>query len=220
MNDDFKFTGARYFLNIPSEVGEDPRLHDKSKLIFGQIFAMLNVTGKFYMSNKEIAKRVNAKSVSTVKNCLAELEEYGYIKRKNIYKGKEIVGRQITSDWNPWSKKCPTPPAKKLPQGKKVPEGRAIKCPLKEHLNKEEEEINKKENLKSNLLQELKRFAKCEPNENEWQIVSTLSIRLTYDSLRMVTLNFMGVMHDSEIQKPYAYLIKMMRDELENQKLR
>lgn len=79
-----EFTGSRLFLNIPAEVAHDPRLKDKSILLFGEIFSMLNVTGSFFMSNKEMAKRIRAKSERTVQKCLDELEKYGYIKRDLI----------------------------------------------------------------------------------------------------------------------------------------
>ena len=79
-----EFTGVRLFLNIPAEVAHDPRLKDKSILLFGEIFSMLNVTGSFFMSNKEMAKRIRAKSERTVQKCLDELEKYGYIKRDLI----------------------------------------------------------------------------------------------------------------------------------------
>ena len=63
----------------------------------GEIVSMLNVTGKFFMSNAEMAKRLRV-SQSTVKNYLDLLEERGYIVRKIIYKenSKQIVGREIT----------------------------------------------------------------------------------------------------------------------------
>ncbi len=79
-----EFTGVRLFLNIPAEVAHDPRLKDKSILLFGEIFSMLNVTGSFFMSNKEMAKRIRAKSERTVQKCLDELEKYGYIRRDLI----------------------------------------------------------------------------------------------------------------------------------------
>ena len=78
------FTGVRLFLNIPAEVAHDPRFKsDKSILLFGEIYSMLNVTGKFYMSNKELAKRLRC-SKRTVISCVNELIELGYITTKEI----------------------------------------------------------------------------------------------------------------------------------------
>ena len=97
-----EFTGVRLFLNIPADVAHDPRLKDKSILLFGEIFSMLNVTGSFFMSNKEMAKRIRAKSERTVQKCLDELEKYGYIKRELVHDEKtgKIKGRgKITSTY-------------------------------------------------------------------------------------------------------------------------
>lgn len=98
-----EFVGVRLFLNIPAEVAHDPRFKsDKSILLFGEIFSMLNVTGSFFMSNKEMAKRIRVKSEKTVQNCLNELEELGYIKREIITdkKSGKIIGRgKITSPY-------------------------------------------------------------------------------------------------------------------------
>ena len=76
------FKGARLFLNIPAKVAHDPRFKsDKSILLLGEIYSMLNITGSFYMSNKELAKRMRCKK-NTVINCVHELEQLGYIKTK------------------------------------------------------------------------------------------------------------------------------------------
>lgn len=102
MADEFK--GVRLFLNIPVDVAHDKRIKsDKSKLLFGEIYSMLNVTGSFYMSNKEIAKRINARSIKTVQNCLDELENLGYIKREVTRdpSNNQVTERRITSDWRP-----------------------------------------------------------------------------------------------------------------------
>lgn len=95
-----EFKGSNIFLNIPINIARDPVLLDKTPkgiLLMGEIVSMLNVTGKFFMSNAEIAKRLRV-SQSTVKNYLDLLEERGYIVRKIIYKenSKQIVGREIT----------------------------------------------------------------------------------------------------------------------------
>lgn len=82
MADEFK--GARLFLNIPVKVAHDSRFRsDKSILLFGEIYSMLNVTGSFYMSNNEIAKRLRCKR-NTVINCIHELKDLGYIQTKEI----------------------------------------------------------------------------------------------------------------------------------------
>lgn len=90
-----EYEGANLFLNIPVGVAHDDRLKDKDKLLYGEIYAMLNVTNSFFMSNAAMAKRLNCTN-RTVIACLNRLEEYGYIKRNNIYDGKQIVRREIS----------------------------------------------------------------------------------------------------------------------------
>lgn len=101
---DKEFTGVRLFLNIPAEVAHDPRFKsDKSILLFGEIYSMLNVTGSFFMSNKEMAKRLRS-SERTIQRCLDELEKLNYIKREKIVDPKtdKIVGRgKILSTYFP-----------------------------------------------------------------------------------------------------------------------
>ena len=90
-----EYEGANLFLNIPIGVAHDDRLKDKDKLLYGEIYAMLNVTNSFFMGNAAMAKRLNCTN-RTVIACLNRLEEYGYIKRNNIYDGKQIVRREIS----------------------------------------------------------------------------------------------------------------------------
>lgn len=82
-----EYKGANLFLNIPVGVAHDDRLKDKDKLLYGEIYAMLNVTNSFFMSNAAMAKRFNCTN-RTIISSLNRLEEYGYIRRKNIYEGK------------------------------------------------------------------------------------------------------------------------------------
>lgn len=89
-----EYEGANLFLNIPVGVAHDDRLKDKDKLLYGEIYAMLNVTNSFFMSNAAMAKRFNCTN-RTIISSLNRLEEYGYIRRKNIYKGKQIIRREI-----------------------------------------------------------------------------------------------------------------------------
>lgn len=89
-----EYKGANLFLNIPVGVAHDDRLKDKDKLLYGEIYAMLNVTNSFFMSNAAMAKRFNCTN-RTIISSLNRLEEYGYIRRKNIYEGKQIMRREI-----------------------------------------------------------------------------------------------------------------------------
>lgn len=89
-----EYEGVNLFLNIPVAVAHDNRLKDKDKLLYGEIYAMLNVTNSFFMSNSNMAKRLGC-TVRTVSRSLERLEKYGYINRKNIYEGKQIIRREI-----------------------------------------------------------------------------------------------------------------------------
>ena len=95
MNNDI-FNGSKLFLNIPIQVANDPRIKsDKSVLIFGEIYSMLNVTGAFFMGTEELARRRRC-SEQTVYNCLNELEKLGYIKREKVTNDKgRTIGRKI-----------------------------------------------------------------------------------------------------------------------------
>ena len=95
MNNDI-FNGSKLFLNIPIQVANDPRIKsDKSVLIFGEIYSMLNVTGAFFMGTEELARRRRC-SEQTVYNCLNELEILGYIKREKVTNDKgRTIGRKI-----------------------------------------------------------------------------------------------------------------------------
>lgn len=98
---DKEFKGARAFLMIPVGIARDQDLLDNSKsiLLMGEILSMLNVTGEFFMSNAELAKRLKT-TPRTIKRYLILLENKGLIKRTNVYADKEkkvVVGRKITA---------------------------------------------------------------------------------------------------------------------------
>lgn len=95
-----EFKGSKSFLNIPALVARDKRLLKKPKsiLLLGEIYSMLNVTGKFFMSNKALADRLDCTS-RAISDYLKLLEDCGYIMRKKVYSSnsKAIVGRYITA---------------------------------------------------------------------------------------------------------------------------
>ena len=95
------FKGVKAFLMIPVGIARDQDLLDNSKsiLLMGEILSMLNVTGEFFMSNAELAKRLKT-TPRTIKRYLILLENKGLIKRTNVYADKEkkvVVGRKITA---------------------------------------------------------------------------------------------------------------------------
>lgn len=96
-----EFKGAKAFLMIPVGIARDKELLKKPKsiLLMGEILTMLNITGEFYMSNSELAKRLNV-TPRSVKDYLILLENKRLIKRSNVYADpnqKIVVGRTITA---------------------------------------------------------------------------------------------------------------------------
>lgn len=96
-----EFKGAKAFLMIPVGISRDQDLLKKPKtiLLMGEIVSMLNVTGEFFMSNSELAKRLNVSTRSII-DYLNLLEDKKLIKRTNVYADVEqkiISGRKITA---------------------------------------------------------------------------------------------------------------------------
>ena len=93
-----EFEGSRIFLNIPVFAARDKDLLKKTKslLLLGEIVSMLNTTGKFFMSNKTIAERLDC-TPQAVNNYLQLLEEKKLIVRTKVHdkNTNAIVGRII-----------------------------------------------------------------------------------------------------------------------------
>lgn len=93
-----EFEGSRIFLNIPVFAARDKDLLKKTKslLLLGEIVSMLNTTGKFFMSNKTIAERLDC-TPQAVNNYLQLLEEKKLIVRTKVHdkNTNAIVGRKI-----------------------------------------------------------------------------------------------------------------------------
>lgn len=83
MNDEYE--GAKLFLNIPIKVAHDNNLKANEKLLFGEIYSMLNIKDSFFMSNAKLAERLGC-TARQIRNYTKHLEEEGYIYRKIIYK--------------------------------------------------------------------------------------------------------------------------------------
>ncbi|KRM75045.1 phage replication protein [Limosilactobacillus coleohominis DSM 14060] len=129
------FEGSRLFLNIPVKVAHDLRFKsDKSILLFGEIFSMINVTGSFFMSTNKIAEKLRC-SRGTVLNCIHELKELGYITTKQI-KGNDggTKGRQISL--------TPLVQSTVLPQYNSLDEGGITHCTQIKHTNKTNNKTN------------------------------------------------------------------------------
>lgn len=93
------FDGSHYFVMIPTRVSRNKKLLERPKtiILFGEIYTMLNTTGKFFMSNSTLCERLDCKPTA-MKGYLNLLEEEGYIKRSVVYdeQTNRIKGREIT----------------------------------------------------------------------------------------------------------------------------
>ncbi|KRL76635.1 DnaD domain protein [Ligilactobacillus equi] len=94
-----EFQGSNLFLNIPTYVAYDEEVLKKPKAayLYGEINSMLNVTGRFYMSNNTIARRLKV-SRQTAISYVNLLKERGFIETENVVDEKTgvIKGRYIT----------------------------------------------------------------------------------------------------------------------------
>lgn len=98
--ENLEFTGAKSFIMIPVGIARDQDLlkQPKAILLMGEIYTMLNITGKFYMSNSKLADRLDC-SARAVQKYLTLLENKGLIKR-DIVKDPDsnaVKGRMIAS---------------------------------------------------------------------------------------------------------------------------
>lgn len=137
-----EFNGARYFLNIPAVVAHDKRLNDKSIILFGEAYAMLNTTGEFFMSNSTLAKLLNT-SPATIKRSIRELEQTGYIERTMVTDPEtgQIVKRYIRLGKNDLTPRVANDPGvvtqMTLAPGHERPEGRVMGEHIIENINRE-----------------------------------------------------------------------------------
>lgn len=100
-----EFKGARAFLMIPPAIAEDEDLlkNAKSLILLGYIVSSLTMTGKFYMSNNAIAKKLHVSRRTAIRyvNLLEEknliISEHVVdpntqeIKRRNILAGSGLL---------------------------------------------------------------------------------------------------------------------------------
>ena len=82
------FGKSNAFLHIPIGISRNKRLlkHPKAILLAGEVISMLNVTGEFYASNAELARRL-AVTTRTIQDYFVLLEEEGLLLRSAEYDG-------------------------------------------------------------------------------------------------------------------------------------
>lgn len=97
-----------YYSIIPANVRYDKRLKANEKLLFSEITALANKQGYCHAKNSYFANLYQVTKV-TISTWINHLKECGYLKIKNSYKGKQIVGRTIIPMADPIKEKLNTP---------------------------------------------------------------------------------------------------------------
>lgn len=72
-------------------------------------------------------------------------------------------------------------------------------------------EKDEEDDRKNKLLAEIKRVA-SEPTESEWSSVISLANDLSWQTLRLVVMDFVIKMQDQKVERPYPYLLTVMRE--------
>lgn len=75
--------------------------------------------------------------------------------------------------------------------------------------------LDDEDDKKEKLLNEIKNAAKEEPTASEWSSIVLLAKKLSWEKLRSVTLFFVAKATNDEIQKPYPYLLTVLRQKVE-----
>lgn len=121
-----------YYSIIPANVRYDKRLKANEKLLFSEITALANKQGYCHAKNSYFADLYQVTKV-TISTWINHLKECGYLKIKNSYKGKQIIGRTI------------------IPMADPIKEN--LNTPIKENFNTYSKKLNGgiKENFKDNI---------------------------------------------------------------------
>jgi len=93
-----------YYAIIPANIRYDEMLKANEKLLYGEITALAQKSGKCFASNKYFAELygVTNKSVSRWIN---KLKKHGYISIEMEHSGKQIINRYIKLNGHPMDKK-------------------------------------------------------------------------------------------------------------------
>lgn len=84
--------------------------------------------------------------------------------------------------------------------------------PSKENPVEKDEENDRK----NKLLAEIRRVA-TDPTETEWTSVVTLANELSWQTLRLIVMDFVVKMQDRKIERPYPYLLTVMRERIKEE---
>lgn len=104
-----------YFIQVPLDLLSGYDLTPTDYLVFGQIYTMLNVTHKCFMSNASIGHKLGIKA-NTVQKSISKMKKMGLLNTTLIYKdgSKEVDKRFITLTphdvyHHPHGRQSPTP---------------------------------------------------------------------------------------------------------------
>ena len=80
----------------------------------------------------------------------------------------------------------------------------------------EDEPVDKDDDdKKEKLLNEIRKTVKEDPTDSEWSSIQLLFKKLSWERLRLVTLGFNSKVAGGEIDKPYPYLLTVLRQKVE-----
>lgn len=68
---------------------------------------------------------------------------------------------------------------------------------------------------KEKLLNEIRKTVKEDPTDSEWSSIQLLFKKLSWERLRLVTLGFNSKVAGGEIDRPYPYLLTVLRQKVE-----
>ena len=80
----------------------------------------------------------------------------------------------------------------------------------------EDESVDKDDDdKKEKLLNEIRKTVKEDPTDSEWSSIQLLFKKLSWERLRLVTLGFNSKVAGGEIDRPYPYLLTVLRQKVE-----
>ena len=81
----------------------------------------------------------------------------------------------------------------------------------------EDEPVDKDDDddKKEKLLNEIRKTVKEDPTDSEWSSIQLLFNKLSWERLRLVTLGFNSKVAGGEIDRPYPYLLTVLRQKVE-----
>lgn len=231
------FEGSKAFLNIPVGVARDKELLKKPKtiLLMGEIISMLNVTGEFFMSNKKISERLQV-STRTVNDYLDILEKKNLIIREKIMNDENgaIIGRKIRagaalvkyislgwgSTLHEGSEADFTPLVKPTSHKKNSINRSSNRAVNKSSSGKKEEDPERekiyKEFFRIARMNDKLKSRSTNPSYDEMKQLRSLLYRCSISTLQATKDKFKERMEWDMVGKPFAYLLKLLRDGLAN----